>query len=99
MFLDPDDFKSDPYTAGLNQTGHVVFGASVVLVLGVYVSALTIAAWELWQYYRRGSFKSDTIADVTFWSCGMALAGNFYLPVYAVIMGGIWMVVVWYRKK
>lgn len=97
--FDPDDFASDPYTSGLNQLGHVVLGSSLVILLGVYVAAILVAAWELWQYYKRGSLRSDTIADVAFFAAGMAMAGWLYMPVAAIVLGGIWMVLVWYAMK
>lgn len=97
--FDPDDFSTDPYTAGLNQLGHVVLGAALVLLLGVYVAAVCVAAWELWQYYRRGSVKVDTIADVAFFAAGMAMAGWLYMPIVAIVLSGAWIAAVWYLMK
>ena len=97
--FDPDDFANAPYTAGLNQLGHVVLGAALVLLFGVYVAAVCVGAWELWQYYRRGAVKADTIADVAFFASGMAMAGWMYMPVAAILMAGAWMVAVWYVMK
>ena len=97
--FDPDDFATDPYTAGLNQLGHVVLGAALVLFLGVYVAAVCVAAWELWQYYRRGAFKADTIADVAFFAAGMVMAGWLYMPIVAIVLAGVWMAAIWYLMK
>lgn len=95
----PDDFADDPYTAGINQLGHVVLGAALVILFGVYAAAILVAAWELWQYYKRGAFKADTIADVAFFAAGIAMAGWLYMPVAAIILGGIWMAAVWYAMN
>ena len=97
--FDPDDFATDPYTAGLNQLGHVVLGSALVLAFGIYVAAVCVAAWELWQYYRRGAFKADTIADVAFFAAGMAMAGWLYMPIAAIVLAGVWMAAVWYLMK
>lgn len=95
----PNDFEDDPYTAGLNQLGHVVLGAALVILFGVYAAAILVAAWELWQYYKRGAFKADTIADVAFFASGIAMAGWLYMPVAAIVLGGIWMALVWYAMN
>lgn len=97
--LRPNDFRDEPYYAGLNQLGHVVLGSALVILFGIYAAAILVAAWELWQYYRRGSLRSDTIADVAFFAAGMVVAGWLYMPVAAILLGGIWMVFVWYAMK
>lgn len=93
----PNDFRDDPYTAGLNQMGHAVFGAALAVVFGVWWAAGIVAAWELHQFYKRRALRWDTIADVTFWTCGIAMAGWHYMPVYAILMAGFWMIFIWAR--
>ena len=98
-FFDPDDFATDPYAAGINQLGHVVLGACLTILFGVYAAAILVAAWELWQYYKRGSMRADTIADVAFFASGIAMAGWLYMPVAAIVLAGTWMAAVWYAMK
>ena len=45
MIFAPDDFRDNPYVAGLNQIGHVVFGAALAVVFGWVVAALAFVAW------------------------------------------------------
>ena len=97
--LQPDDFAGQPYVAGLNQIGHMAFGGALVVVFGLYVAAFIVVAIELWQYYRRGSLKSDTIMDTAFWAYGMAFYAAWWFLPSVIIIGGAWMGLVWYMSK
>jgi len=87
----PDDFKNDPYTGGLNQMGHAVLGGAVGLFLGLW-GGLLIIAWEGWQLHRRGAVRPDYWADLFFWGIGLFLfQWAYFLPLIAVL-GFLWMV-------
>lgn len=90
MIFDPDDFRNDPYAAGLNQIGHMVFGAALAVFLG-YWAGIVVIAWEWYQYRNRGALKCDYWADWFFWTFGVfAFQWEYFLPS-VVLMGGIWM--------
>lgn len=97
--ITPDDFRNDPYTAGINQLGHVVFGAALATVLPLVVALLAILALELFQLERLGGRKADYFQDVMFWGVGVFMYNHDMLPVVAVCLGGLWMGVVWLRMK
>lgn len=97
MIFDPDDFADDPYTAGLNQIGHMVFGAALAVFLG-YWSGLLVIAWECWQYRKRGALKSDYWADWAFWTFGIFCGGWYYFEPAVIVLGGAWMGIMWIVK-
>lgn len=99
MIFEPDDFKGDPYTAGLNQMGHVMFGAALALVFGVWVGAAAFVAWEWFQLRFRGARKHDYFQDCFFWGVGVCAASQWFLPVLAVALGGAWMGVSWLAQR
>jgi chromate transport protein ChrA len=99
MLFEPDNFADDPYQAGLNQMGHMVFGGACVIVFGVYVAALFIAAIELWQYYKRSAIRADTVTDTAFWVYGMLFYASWWFLPSVVFLGGAWMGAVWYMSK
>lgn len=83
---------------GLNQIGHIIFGAALSVLFGAFVAAGFVVIWEVLQYYKFNSRKSDTIADLVFWCVGISLAGFVYLPVVAITLGGVWMLILWKRN-
>ncbi len=91
MIFDPDDFANDPYAAGLNQIGHMVFGAALALFLG-YWAGIVVIAWEAWQLHRRGALRSDYWADWAFWTFGIVAGSWYYFPAAAITLGGLWMI-------
>lgn len=95
----PDDFRNDPYTAGLNQMGHVMFGAALAVLGGWIVAGLAFVAWEAFQLRYMGARKHDYYQDCGFWVAGACMAGWHWLPVAAVSLGGAWMGVVWLLQK
>lgn len=97
-FFSPDDFKDRPYVGGLNQMGHVVFGAALEVVVGGWVGMFFILSWEIYQFSRLSSLKSDTRIDSCFWLLGLYIGGAVYLPVVAVAAGGLWMGYLWIRN-
>jgi hypothetical protein len=99
MIFAPDDFRDAPYTAGLNQMGHVVFGAALCVAFGWVIAALLFVAWEMIQLKYGGARKHDYYQDCMFWAAGVYLAGSEWLPVVAVLMGGAWMGVTWLLRK
>jgi hypothetical protein len=99
MIFSPDDFRNSPYTAGLNQMGHVVFGAALCVVFGWVIAALLFVAWEVAQLRYMGARKHDCFQDCAFWVTGVILAGSEWLPVTAVLLGGAWMGVTWLLRK
>lgn len=99
MIFDPDDFRDDPYQAGLNQLGHVVFGAALMTAIGsVWVVGGGILAWELWQLKKRGADKRDYGADLFFWWSGVAMWDSDILAIWAIVAGGAWMLWTWGKK-
>lgn len=81
-FIEPEDFKDNPYIAGLNQLGHVVTGAAVVAIATLVVAtifqalllaAMVFVAWELYQLERRGGNFKDYVADLVYWSMGATI--------------------------
>lgn len=99
MIFSPDDFRNSPYTAGLNQMGHVVFGAALCVALGWVIAALLFVAWEVAQLRYMGARKHDYYQDCAFWAAGVYMAGSEWLPVVSVLMGGAWMGVTWLLRK
>lgn len=99
MIFAPDDFHNDPYTAGLNQIGHIGFGAALCLVFGVWVAAIAFVAWEVFQLRVMGARKHDYFQDCFFWGAGVFMTGWYWLPVATVLMGGAWMGAVWLYQK
>ena len=97
MIFDPDNFADDPYTAGLNQIGHMVFGAALAVFIGYWAGLLAIA-WEGWQYRKRGALKSDYWADWTFWTFGIFAGGWYYFEPVVIALGGAWMGLLWLIK-
>lgn len=95
MIFEPDDFRDDPYVAGLNQMGHVVFGAALCVAAGWIVAALAFVAWEAFQLRYAGARKHDYYQDCFFWGSGVYVAGNEWMPVVALALGGVWMGVTW----
>ena len=88
--LTPDDFKNDPYTAGLNQMGHIVVWAAFAVVFGWYAGFIVVA-WEGYQYRRLGALRSDFWADFIFGLIGVfCYQWEYFLPMTAA-MGGAWM--------
>lgn len=77
--FDPDDFSDDPYAGGLNQLGHVCFGAALSgslsvfapLWVGALISIGIVLAWEAHQFFRRGAKRSDFRADMIYWTIGI----------------------------
>lgn len=98
MIFDPADFADDPYIAGLNQIGHMVFGAALALFLGWYAGFLVIA-WEGWQYRNRGALKSDYWADWFFWTFGIFAVSWYYFLPAVIVLGGAWMGIMWIVKQ
>lgn len=98
MIFDPDDFRDDPYTAGLNQIGHMIFGAALAVFLG-YFAGLLVIAWEIWQYKKRGALKSDYWADWSFWTFGVFCGGWSYFEPAVIVLGGLWMFVIYAAKE
>ena len=97
MIFDPDNFADDPYTAGLNQIGHMVFGAALAVLLGWY-AGFAVIAWEGYQYHKRGALKSDYWADWTFWTFGIFAGGWYYFEPAVIALGGAWMGLLWLIK-
>ena len=95
----PDDFRSNPYVAGLNQMGHVVFGSALVVVFGWVAAALMFVVWEVFQIRYAGARKHDYYQDCFFWGAGVYMAGSEWLPVVALGLGGAWMGVTWLIKR
>lgn len=91
MIFAPDDFRGDPYTAGINQIGHVCFGAALAVTFGWVIAALLFVVWEAVQLRYAGARKHDYYQDCFFWCAGVYFAGSVYLPVVAVGLGGLWM--------
>lgn len=106
MIFDPDDFRNDPYTAGLNQMGHVAFGAALMSFACLYMQEVWAAwivgggilVWELWQLKKRGASKRDYGMDLLFWWSGVAMWSSDWLTMFAVLVGGAWMFITWCRK-
>ena len=98
MIFDPDDFADDPYTAGLNQIGHMVFGGALAVFLGWY-AGLLIIAWEAYQLRYRGALKDDYWADWFFWTFGIAAFAQWWFLPSVIVMGGLWMVITDARAK
>ena len=101
----PDDFRNDPYTAGLNQIGHGVLGACVAILLfqfipytqAVILGGLGIITWEALQLHLRGAIKSDYWADLFFWAMGLFLfQWVFFLHLLAAAGFG-WMLFMDYK--
>ncbi len=99
MIFAPDDFRDNPYVAGLNQIGHVVFGAALAVVFGWVVAALLFVAWEMLQIRYAGARKHDYYQDCFFWSGGVYMAGSEWMPVFALAAGAAWMGVTWAVMK
>lgn len=97
--FDPDDFHNDPYTGGLNQLGHVVFGAALVVMFGLVGAVVAFVAWELYQVRFRGGRVHDFAQDAFFWYVGATFHAHDYLPVIAVASGAIWMFVLWMYQR
>lgn len=98
MIFDPEDFTNDPYVAGLNQIGHMVFGAALALFFG-YWAGLLVIAWEGWQYRKRGALKPDYWADWAFWTFGVFAGGWYYFEPAVIVLGGLWIGLIWLIKK
>lgn len=97
--LDPDDYADRQYVAGLNQMGHMVAGGAAVIMFGLVGAAICIALLELWQFYYRDAEWTDAVADTAFWAYGMAFfAASWFLPS-VIVIGGIWMGLVWYMSR
>lgn len=99
MIFAPDDFRGNPYVAGLNQIGHVVFGAALAVLFGWIVAALLFVAWEMFQIRYAGARKHDYYQDCFFWGAGVCMAESVWLPVVALGLGGAWMGVTWLIKR
>lgn len=97
MIFDPDDFANDPYAAGLNQIGHMVFGAALAVFLGWWAGVIVVA-WEAWQLRRRGALRSDYWADWGFWIYGVAAYSWAYFLPSVIVLGGLWMLFVWWKN-
>lgn len=95
----PDDFRAEPYVAGLNQMGHVVFGAALSVVFGWAVAVLAFVAWEAVQLRYMGARKHDYFQDCFFWGLGVFAAGTEWFPVVALAAGGFWMGVTWLLQE
>ena len=98
MIFDPDDFADDPYTAGLNQIGHMVFGGALAVLFGWY-AGLLIIAWEAYQLRYRGAVKEDYWADWAFWTFGVAACLQWWFLPAVIVLGGLWMGLVHARAK
>jgi hypothetical protein len=98
VIFDPDNFMDDPYTAGLNQIGHMIFGAALAVFLG-YWAGLLVIAWEGWQYKKRGALKSDYWADWGFWTFGVFCGGWVYFEPAVIVLGGLWMLIIYAAKE
>lgn len=96
-FFKPSEFKNDPYEAGLNQIGHMVFGAALAVFFGWWAGLLVIA-WEAFQLRRQGARKSDYWADWAFWTFGIAAHSWYYFNPAVIVLGGLWMVVTYARS-
>lgn len=99
MIFKPDDFRGDPYTAGLNQMGHVVFGAALSVLGGWVVAAVMFVAWEVAQLRFMGARKHDYFQDCFFWGLGVYVAGSEWFSVVALAAGGFWMGITWLYQK
>ena len=96
--FDPDDFKDDPYTAGLNQIGHMVFGAALAVFFGWY-AGLAVIAWEAYQWHYRGARKADYWQDWGFWTFGIFAGGMWWFTPAVIVIGGAWMAITEYRYR
>ena len=96
-FFDPDDFADDPYTSGLNQIGHMVFGGALAVLFGWW-AGLIVIAWEAYQLRYRGAFRSDYWADWAFWIFGIAAGSWYYFITAVILLGGLWMVLTYARS-
>lgn len=105
--ITPDNFKDQPYVAGLNQLGHIVFGAGIMSIAAIFlpivlaglVSGLVVIVVEVGQLRILGAQKADYFQDTFFWFLGFYFFDSYWLPVVAVTAGGLWMGVVWLRSK
>lgn len=96
--FDPDDFADDPYVGGLNQLGHVVFGAALVglasTFAGVFAAILIagggVIAWEAFQLKRRGALKPDYIADLFYWLTGIGSWAAMISAGHVTGWGELW---------
>ncbi|QNN99765.1 hypothetical protein P67b_00006 [Ruegeria phage Tedan] len=77
--FDPDDFEDQPYVGGLNQLGHVIFGAGLVgltslflpvVPLGLLTAGAIYLAWEAYQLKRKQAKLTDYVADLIYWTIG-----------------------------
>ncbi|TXH15866.1 MAG: hypothetical protein E6R03_06455 [Hyphomicrobiaceae bacterium] len=97
MIFDPDDFRDDPYSAGLNQIGHMVFGGALAVLFGWW-AGLIVIAWEAYQLRYRGALRSDYWADWAFWTFGIACVAHWWFLPAVVMLGGAWMAVTHARR-
>jgi len=99
MILAPDDFRNNPYLAGLNQIGHGGLAAAVMIELTPWLglawstglTGLAILALEVWQLWSLGAFRSDYWADLSFWFYGLILWPWFHFWTGLFVLGGLWM--------
>ena len=99
MIFSPNDFREDPYKAGLNQLGHVVLGAALAVVFGWIIAALAFIGWEAAQLKYFGARKHDYFQDCFFWGIGVYMSGSELTPVVALVLGGAWMGITWLAQR
>lgn len=96
--FDPDDFEGQPYVGGLNQLGHVVFGAGLAgiaatfagITLAILISGGGVIIWEAYQLKRRRALKPDYIADLFYWIMGIGLWAALIAGGYISGIGKLW---------
>lgn len=98
MIFAPDDFRDNPYVAGLSQAGHVMFGSALTVNFGLIIAAMAFVVWEAVQLRYAGARKHDYYQDCFFWGAGVYMAGSAYTTTVALVLGGIWMGVTWLAK-
>lgn len=98
MIFAPEDFRDVPYVAGLNQIGHVVFGAALAVEAGVWIAVIGFVLWEMFQLKFAGARKHDYYQDCFFWGAGIYFSGSGHIEAIALVLGGIWMGVTWLVK-
>lgn len=82
--LTPDAYHHDWYGWTLNESGHMVLGAMLAILIamivqqskvGMFVAIMLTAAWEVFAYITQPTAElMDKITDAAFMAVGAALA-------------------------
>lgn len=84
---EPDDYADKPLKAFGNQAVHILMGAGLGLLVGFLWALVPPAAWEAWQYLRRGAKKADYYQDRTFFAVGSSIAIVPFWPWAGMSLG------------